>query len=88
MSVENDELFSSCNKTHSDDVIRLSKRNRKILNSIAVLTNNTSDEVLYKEYENTTADYARGYLSGLANSGSSQKVLLAYFMLKMLIKNN
>ena len=88
MSAENDKLFRSNNKTNSDDVVRISSKNRKILNNLTILTNNTSDEVLYKEYETTTADYARGYLSGLANTRSSQKVLLAYFMLKMLIKNN
>ena len=88
MSIENDELSRSNNKTHSDDVIRICRLNRKILNNIAILTNNTSDEVLYKEYESTTADYARGYLSRLANTGSSQKVLLAYFLIKMFIRNN
>ena len=71
MSVKNDELFRSNNKNHPDDVVRVSRRNRIILNNIAVLTNNTSDEVLYKEYESISSDYARGYLSALANTGSS-----------------
>ena len=85
MSVKSDELSKIYNK---DDVTRISRKNMKILNEISIATGKTTDVKLFQEYETTAVDYARGYLSGLANSGSSQKVLLAYFILKMLISDN
>ena len=63
----------------------LSRKNRKLLLEISIATDNTTDELLYQQ-NNTTVEYARGYLSTLANTGSSQKILLAYFILKMLLK--
>ena len=85
MSVKVDELYKIHNK---DDVARISRKNRKILNEISIATGKTTDVKLFQEYKTTTTDYARGYLSGVANSGSSQKVLLAYFILKMLMGTN
>ena len=85
MSVKVDEISRCFNK---DDVTRISRKNRKILNEISIATGNTTDVKLFQEYNSTTSDYARGYLSGVANSGSSQKVLLAYFILKMLMGAN
>ena len=63
----------------------LSRKNRKLLNEISIATGNTTDELLLQEYNNTTVEYTRGYLSGMANTGSQQRVLLAYFMIKMLL---
>ncbi len=64
----------------------LSRKNRKLLLDFSIATGNTTDELLYQQYNNTTVEYTRGYLSAFANNAPEQKVLLAYFILKMLVK--
>lgn len=54
----------------------LSRKNRKLLLDISIATGNTADELLYQQYNNTTVEYARGYLSAIAITHHYKKYYL------------
>ncbi|MBO4335557.1 MAG: hypothetical protein J5846_06975 [Desulfovibrio sp.] len=68
------------------EIIRLSGEQKKLLLNLSVALGKTADEMLAEQYDEVSPDFARGYLSGFSQSASDEKVLLAYFLLRMCIK--
>ncbi len=42
----------------------------------------TSDVMLFDEYENTTVEYARGYIKAFSRFSEDDRVLFVYFVMK------
>ena len=62
---------------------RLSSENRQLLANIAASIGRTADERLGVGYDRVSADYARGYLEGVARQASDENVLMVYFLTKL-----
>ena len=69
----------------SEDV-RLSGEQMKLLLDISMILKSTSDQMLAEDYTDTTPAHARGYLECLVTSAPDDKILLPYFILKMIMK--
>lgn len=68
------------------EIVRLSGEQKKLLLNLSVALGRTADEMLAEQYDEVSPDHARGYLSCFSQSASDEKVLLAYFLLRMCIK--
>ena len=67
------------------EISRLSGEQKKLLLDLSVALGKTADERLSEEYDETTPDHARGYLSCFSQSAPDDKVLLGYFVLRMIL---
>ena len=67
------------------EIERLSGDQRKLLLNVSVAMGRTADEVLVEEYEETTPDHARGFLECFCQTAPEDKVLLTYFIVRMLL---
>ena len=65
--------------------VRLSSDQMKLLSDLEVALKCTSDQVLAEEYTETTPEHARGYLECFMSSAADDKILVAYFVLRMVM---
>ena len=68
--------------------VRLSGEQLKLLSDLEVAFKCTSDQVLAEEYTATTPEHARGYMECLISSAPNDKILLAYFIMRMVMRSN
>lgn len=65
---------------------RLSGEQMKLLSDLEVALKCTSDQVLAEVYTETTPEHARGYLDCFVSTATDEKILLAYFILRMVMR--
>ena len=58
----------------------LTNEERKFLLHLSSLTGTLADELLSKQYDNTSLDTARGYLRGFIDYAECDKIFLLYFI--------
>ena len=65
--------------------VRLSSDQIRLIENLTVQLQCTSDQVLAEEYTETTPEHARGYLECFMSSAADDKILVAYFVLRMVM---
>ena len=60
----------------------LTEYERSLLLQISLSIMATSDVMLFDEYENTTVEYARGYIKAFSRFSEDDRVLFVYFVMK------
>ena len=60
----------------------LTDQEQELLLQISCAISATSDVMLTEEYENTSPEYARGYLRAFAKYSEDDRVIFVYFLIR------
>ena len=60
----------------------LTEYERSLLLQISLSIMATSDVMIFDEYENTTVEYARGFIKSFAKYSEDDKVVFVYLVMK------
>ncbi|MBQ9406380.1 MAG: hypothetical protein IJU37_06545 [Desulfovibrio sp.] len=67
----------------SNEMYSLPDEQRRMLLNIAVAAGCSTDELETAKFTTTSPEYARGYLEGVLDNASDDRILLMYFLLSM-----
>ena len=63
----------------------LTDQERDLLLKISTSIMATSDVMLFDEYDNTTPEYARGYIKAFSKYSEDDRVLFIYFVMRHML---